>query len=158
MLSQGGISVDNGRNYSISVDGGWQQWSKFQAFGDGPNTTLRDAWRVGAGGEFTPDPGSVQHYFQRVTYRVGLSVAQMPYRPGGQVLYDRAISWGFAFPLPTATALESTVMSLAFMYGVRGNTNYLFGSSGGSNVRENYLRAQLGVTLSNRWFIKRRLQ
>jgi hypothetical protein len=158
MLSQGGISVDNGRNYSVSVDGGWQQWSKFQAFGNGPNTTLRDAWRVGAGGEFTPDPGSVQHYFQRVTYRLGLSVAQMPYRPGGQILYDRALSWGFAFPLPTATSLESTVISLAFMYGVRGNTDYLYSSGGSSNVRENYLRAQLGVTLSNRWFIKRRLQ
>ena len=83
----------------------------------------------------------------------------MPYRPNGQVLYDRALSWGFAFPLPTATALESTVISLGFMYGIRGNTDYLYGgSSGGSNVRENYVRAQLGVTLSNRWFIKRRLQ
>jgi len=159
MLSQGGISVDNGRNYSVSVDGSWQQWSKFQAFGDGLRSTLGDTWRVAAGGEYTPDPGSVQHYFQRVTYRLGLSVAQMPYRPGGQVLYDRALSWGFAFPLPTATALESTVISLGFMYGVRGNTDYLYsGNSGGSNVRENYLRAQLGVTLSNRWFIKRRLQ
>jgi hypothetical protein len=158
MLSQGGISVDNGRNYSISVDGSWQQWSKFQAFGDGLRSPLGDAWRVAAGGEYTPDPGSVQHYFQRVTYRMGLSVGQMPYRPSGQVLYDRAVSWGFAFPLPTATSLESTVISLGFMYGVRGNTDYLFGSSGGSNVRENYLRAQLGVTLSNRWFIKRRLQ
>jgi hypothetical protein len=32
------------------------------------------------------------------------------------------------------------------------------GGSSASNVRESYLRAQLGVTLSNRWFIKRRLQ
>jgi hypothetical protein len=158
MLSQGGISVDNGRNYSVSVDAGWQQWAKYQAFGDALRSPLGNTWRVAAGGEYTPDPGSVQHYFQRVTYRIGLNVAQMPYRPNGQVLYDRAVSWGFAFPLPTATSLESTVVSLGFMYGVRGNTDYLFGSSGGSNVRENYLRAQLGVTLSNRWFIKRRLQ
>jgi hypothetical protein len=159
LLSQGGISVDNGRNFSASLDGSWQQWSKFQAFGDAPTYKLGDTWRVAGGGEYTPDPGSVQHYFQRVTYRLGLSVAQMPYRPSGQVLYDRAIHWGFAFPLPTATALESTVISLGFAYGIRGNTAYLYGgNSGGSNVRENYLRAQLGVTLSNRWFIKRRLQ
>ena len=159
--TQVGISVDNSRNFSINADGGVQQWSKYQAFGDAIRSPLSNTWRVGAGGEFTPDPGSVEHYFQRVTYRVGLSVAQMPYRPNGQVLYDRAVHWGFAFPLPTATALESTLISVAFIYGIRGNTDYLYGgssSSSSSNVRENYLRAQLGVTLSNRWFIKRRLQ
>ncbi len=159
-LTQVGFSLDNSRNFSFNVDGAYQQWSQFKAFGGAPVSQLSDTWRVGAGGEFTPDPGSVQHYFQRVTYRFGLSVAQMPYRPQGQTLYDRAIHWGFAFPLPTATALESTIISLAFIYGVRGNTEYLYGGGGSSasNVRENYLRAQLGVTLSNRWFIKRRLQ
>jgi hypothetical protein len=159
-LTQVGFSLDNSRNFSINVDGSYQQWSQFRAFGDGPISQLSNTWRVGAGGEFTPDPGSVQHYFQRVTYRFGLSVAQMPYRPQSQTLYDRAVHWGFAFPLPTATALESTIISLAFIYGIRGNTDYLYGGGGSSasNVRESYVRAQLGVTLSNRWFIKRRLQ
>ena len=157
-LTQVGITVDNSRNFTASVDGSYQQWLQYRGFGDGPTTRLSDTYRVGAGAEFTPDPGSVEHYFQRVTYRFGLSVAQMPYRPNGQQLYDRAVHWGFAFPLPTATALESTTISLAFIYGIRGNTDYLYGSIGVSNVRENYLRAQLGVTLSNRWFIKRRLQ
>jgi hypothetical protein len=159
-LTQVGFSLDNSRNFSVNVDGAYQQWSEFKAFGGAPISQLSNTWRVGAGGEFTPDPGSVEHYFQRVTYRFGLSVAEMPYRPQGQVLYDRAIHWGFALPLPTATALESTIVSLAFIYGIRGNTDYLYGGggSGASNVRESYLRAQLGVTLSNRWFIKRRLQ
>jgi hypothetical protein len=159
-LAQAGLSIDNSRNFSVNVDGAYQQWSQFRAFGDGPVAPLSNTWRVAAGGEFTPDPGSVQHYFQRVTYRFGLSVAEMPYRPLGQVLYDRAVHWGFAFPLPTATPLESTIISLALIYGIRGNTSYLYGAggSGSSNVRENYLRAQLGVSLSNRWFIKRRLQ
>ncbi len=82
----------------------------------------------------------------------------MPYAPLGQRLYDRAVHWGFAFPLPTATPLESTIISLAFVYGIRGNTEYLNGNNGSSNVREDYLRVQVGATLSNRWFIKRRLQ
>jgi hypothetical protein len=68
------------------------------------------------------------------------------------------VHWGFAFPLPTATALESTVISLAFLYGVRGNTDFLYGNGGASNVQEKYVRVQVGATLSNRWFIKRRLQ
>jgi hypothetical protein len=99
----------------------------------------------------------VEHYFRRVTYRAGLSLAQMPYQPGGKVLYDRAVSWGFAFPLPSATPLEATTFSLAFIYGVRGNTDMLNSDTGSSNVQESYIRGQLGVTINNRWFIKRRL-
>ncbi len=157
-LSQAGLTLDNGSNWSVSADGSYQQWSKFKSFSLLSTAGLTNTWRVATGGEFTPDPGSVDHYFQRVTYRVGLSVAQLPYAPLGRQLYDRAVHWGFAFPLPTATPLESTVINLAFIYGIRGNTAYLYGDNGTSNVRENYLRVQVGATLSNRWFIKRRLQ
>lgn len=155
-LVQGGISLDNDKNWSINADVAQQQWSKFNSFGD-VGTPLRTTLRFGLGGELTPDPGSVEHYFQRVSYRAGLTVAQLPYQPGGKALYDRAVSWGFAFPLPTATPLEATTFSLAFTYGVRGNTD-LLNATGASNVQETYIRGQFGVTLNNRWFIKRRLQ
>ncbi|GAB3728642.1 membrane protein [Hymenobacter agri] len=154
-LAQAGVSLDNDKNWSLNLDVSRQEWSKFTSF----NTTgpaLSNTMRVGLGGEIAPDPGSVEHYFQRVTYRAGISMAQLPYQPGGKMLYDRAVSWGFAFPMPTASALESTTLSLSFIYGVRGNTDIV--SSGASNVQESYIRGQLGVTLNNRWFIKRRLQ
>ena len=154
-LAQLGMSLDNDKNWSLNLDVAQQQWSKFTSFSTtGP--ALSNTMRVGLGGEISPDPGSVEHYFQRVTYRAGLSVAQLPYQPGGKTLYDRSVSWGFAFPMPTASALESTTLSLGFTYGQRGNTDVL--SSGASNVQESYIRGQLGVTLNNRWFIKRRLQ
>ncbi|MGI4833694.1 MAG: hypothetical protein ACRYFK_09560 [Janthinobacterium lividum] len=156
--TQAGLSVDNSRNWSVSVDGSYQQWSQFRPYSQLSTTALTNTWRGAAGGEFTPDPGSVDHYFQRVTYRLGLSVAQMPYAPQGENLYDRAVHWGFGFPLPTGTPLESTTISLGFALGQRGNTNYVVGNASGSNVRETYLRMQLAATLGNRWFIKRRLQ
>ena len=156
-LAQVGISLDNDKNWSVNIDASQQQWSKFNNFGD-KGTPLNNTVRIGVGGEISPDPGSVDHYFKRVTYRAGLSVAQLPYQPGGKMLYDRAISWGFAFPLPTATPLEATTFSLAFTYGVRGNTDILNTTTRTSNVQESYIRGQLGVTLNNRWFIKRRLQ
>ena len=155
-LAQAGISLDNDKNWSASLDVAQQQWSKFSSFGTA-EFPLRNTMRLGVGGEFTPDPGSVEHYFQRVNYRLGLNVAQLPYQPGGQMLYDRSVSWGFGFPLPTATPLEATTFSLAFTYGMRGNTS-LVDNAGASNVQENYLKMTFGVTLNNRWFIKRRLQ
>ncbi len=157
-LTQLGLTFDNGRNWTASLDAQRQQWSKYQPFSLLSTGGLSDTWRVAAGGELTPDPTSIEHYRQRVTYRLGLSLAQMPYAPAGQRLYDRAVHWGFAFPLPTTTPLESTTISVGFMYGMRGNASYLQGESGASNVQESYLRMQLGATISNRWFIKRRLQ
>ena len=154
-LAQLGLSFDNDKNWTVNLDVARQEWSKFSSFNNnGP--ALSNTMRVGLGGEIAPDPGSVEHYFQRVTYRAGVSVGQLPYQPGGKTLYDRSVSWGFAFPMPTASALESTTLSLGFTYGQRGNTDLL--SSGASNVQESYIRGQLGVTLNNRWFIKRRLQ
>jgi long-subunit fatty acid transport protein len=156
-LAQVGVSFDNDKNWSLNLDASRQEWSKFNSFAQqGP--PLSNTLRVGVGGEFAPDPGSVDHYFRRVTYRAGVNVAQMPYQPDGKTLYDRSVSWGFAFPLPSATPLESTTFSLGFTYGVRGNTDVLNAAAGTSNVQESYIRGQLGVTLNNRWFIKRRLQ
>jgi long-subunit fatty acid transport protein len=156
-LAQVGISFDNEKNWSLNLDASQQQWSKFRSFNStGP--ALSNTLRFGLGGEITPDPGSVDHYFQRVAYRAGLSFGQMPYQSGGKTLYDRAVSWGFGFPLPTASALDATTISLAFTYGVRGNTDVLNPTMGTSYVQESYIRGQLGITLNNRWFIKRRLQ
>ncbi|MCB2410405.1 outer membrane protein transport protein [Hymenobacter lucidus] len=163
-LTQLGVSFDNNKNWSASLDVAQQQWSKFKGFaGPGANIALNNTMRIGVGGEYTPDATSVDNYFKRVSYRAGLSVSQMPYRPSGQTLYDRAVSWGFAFPMPSATPLEATIISLAFTYGQRGNTDANTLTEGGttrviSNVKEDYVRMQLGVTLNNRWFIKRRIE
>ncbi|WP_426489820.1 hypothetical protein [Hymenobacter sp. 102] len=162
-LTQVGISLDNNRSWSLSLDGARQQWSQFRAFGEQGGSAmipLSDTYRVGIGGELTPDATSVDNYFNRITYRAGLNVAQLPYRPGGNTLYDRSVSWGFALPLPTATALDATTISLGFTYGQRGNTDVLRLSDGSTerNVKEDYIRMQLGVTLNNRWFIKRRIE
>jgi long-subunit fatty acid transport protein len=157
-LTQVGISFDNEKNWSLNLDVAQQQWSKFSGFNNATGPALSNTLRFGLGGELAPDAGSVEHYFQRVSYRAGISFGQLPYQVGGKTLYDRAVSWGFGFPLPTSSALEATTISLAFTYGVRGNTDVLNSTLGTSNVQENYIRGQLGITLNNRWFIKRRLQ
>ncbi|GAB2945332.1 membrane protein [Hymenobacter coalescens] len=157
---QAGVSLDNNKNWSLSADVARQQWSKYRDFGLTSVTPLADTWRVGLGGELAPDPGSVSSYFKRVTYRVGLSMAQLPYRPGGQALYDRAVSWGFSLPFPTSSSLDATTLNLAFSYGQRGNNDVvtLEGNRRQANIQENYLKVQVGVSLNNRWFLKRRIE
>jgi long-subunit fatty acid transport protein len=88
-LAQAGLSFDNDKNWSLNLDVAQQQWSKFRSFNStGP--ALSNTMRFGLGGEISPDPGSVEHYFQRVSYRAGVSLAQLPYQPRGKMLYDRS--------------------------------------------------------------------
>jgi hypothetical protein len=160
-MAQFGVSIDNNKNFSANLDVAYQQWSKFRSFGitggAGIGTRLENTVRVGLGGEYTPDPTSVDSYFKRVTYRAGLSAGQLPYRPDGKTLYDRAISWGFTLPVPSASALEAASMNLAFTYGQRGNTDISTANPNG-NVREDYVRVQVGLSLNSRWFLKRRIE
>ncbi|MBO0359746.1 hypothetical protein J0X19_17425 [Hymenobacter sp. BT186] len=160
-LAQVGISIDNNRNWSFNVDASQQQWSKFQSFSERGGligVPLSNTLRMSAGGEFVPDPTSVDNYFKRVSYRAGVAVAQMPYRPGGQALYDRSVSWGFSLPV-SASPLESSTVNLSFTYGQRGNTDVRTTSTSTErNIKEEYIRAQLGISLNNRWFIKRRIE
>ncbi|ALD22126.1 OmpP1/FadL family transporter [Hymenobacter sp. DG25A] len=154
---QGGISFDNNKNWTVAADASQTKWSDYRGFRGTNTTPLDNTFRVAAGGELTPDPTSVDSYFKRVTYRVGLSVASMPYRPAGQTLYDRSVSWGFTLPVPSATALDAAAVNLSFTYGMRGNTDVSTAFPKG-NIQEDYVRAQLGFTLNNRWFIKRRVE
>ncbi|GAA4390349.1 hypothetical protein [Hymenobacter koreensis] len=156
---QVGLGLDNGRNWTIGLDLSRQEWSKFRSFREenqpGVNALYNDTWRAAVGGEFTPDPGSVDSYFKRMSYRFGLSMAQMPYRPGGQTQYDRAVSWGFMLPF-AASALDATYLNLSFTYGQRGNDDVITGTA--RNIKEEYMRVQLGVSLNNRWFLKRKIE
>ncbi|HEX8426926.1 hypothetical protein [Hymenobacter sp.] len=160
-LGQFGISIDNNKNWSLNADVAQQQWSKFRSFNEQGGTAgvqLSNTVRGAIGGEYVPDPTSVENYFKRITYRAGISVAQMPYRPAGQPLYDRSISWGFSLPV-SASPLEASTVNLSFTYGQRGNVDVNRVSGGEErNIKEDYIRAQLGISLNNRWFIKRRIE
>ncbi|QIX61524.1 hypothetical protein HER32_10195 [Hymenobacter sp. BT18] len=156
--AQFGLSLDNNKTWSVSLDAGHSKWSEFTNFSTFNATPLHNTFRVASGGEITPDPASVDSYFKRITYRLGVSVEQMPYRPAGQVLYDRALSWGFTLPVPTSSPLESAGVNLGFTVGIRGNKDANSELPQGGVIQERYVRAQLGFSLNNRWFIKRRLE
>lgn len=148
----GGLGLTNAagtRTFTVEATG--QPWSQFRADGLAQRS-LTDAWRVAAGGEWTPDPASVESYFRRVTYRVGLYGGQNGWRDrNGLALQDAGVTWGFALPLGKVATFEGATLQTSFAYGQRG-----FNSDVG--VRESYLRGQIGVAFSSTWFVKRRIE
>ncbi|KAA9339973.1 hypothetical protein [Adhaeribacter soli] len=144
---QAGISIDNGTNWSVALDVASQAWGEFKSF-EGRNE-LKNALRVGLGGEYVPEPASPR-YFRRVAYRAGLSFGQTPYQLAGKQVNEAAVTWGFTLPVGRALITESNFLNLGFAYGKRGTTD-------DNLVQENFIRVQAGFTLNNKWFIQRKL-
>jgi long-subunit fatty acid transport protein len=142
-----GLSLDNGVNWSVNADVALQNWSEFKNFeGSAPfeNTT-----RFGLGGEIVPEPASPK-YLRRVTYRAGFSYGQTQYVVNNEQLKEAAVTWGFTLPLGRSLITESSFLNLGFALGKRGTTD-------NSLVQENFIQAQVGLSLNNKWFIQRKL-
>lgn len=148
----GGVGLANAAgSRTFTVEASAQPWSQFRADGVA-SRSLTDAWRVAAGAELTPDPGSVESYFRRVAYRVGVYGGRNGWRDrAGVALQDVGVTWGFGLPLGKVATFEGATLQTSFAYGQRG-----FNSDVG--VRESYLRAQIGVAFSSVWFVKRRIE
>lgn len=135
----GGISFAKDSKWSFGFDYYYQDWSTFRSLNIADDD-LGETWRWSLGGEFTPDYAAL-NYFKRVTYRVGLS--QAPFFANGKRVNDFGINFGFSLP-----AGQSSI-DLAFKAGQRGNVQ-------DNGLKENYIKVYFGVTLNDRWFIKRK--
>lgn len=144
-----GLGIDNGKNWVVGLDFSPHNLSMLRSF-EGQQD-LADSYRVGLGGEFTPNMMSLDNYFQRLTYRLGFTYARMPWVTNGNSLDDMAISWGATLPVGRMSALQRSFVNLGFAVGRRGNLS-------DNPIRETYFRMQVGLSLNNRWFIKRMLE
>lgn len=107
---------------------------------------FRESLKVATGVEWTPDYASVQSYWKRVSYRTGLTLQQLPYIVNGTEINDFGVSFGTSFPVNGVSTIDS-----AFKFGWRGTTE-------NDLIRENYVQIVLGVTINDRWFIKRKFE
>lgn len=150
---QAGVSIDNGRNWSLALDFTTQQWSDFYSSYDLVQQDLGDSYRIGVGSEYTPNATSVNNYLQNITYRGGLTYGKTLAKPGGDQLSDVALSLGFSLPLKfeAARPQDRSLINLAFTAGQRGTTD-------NAQIKENYYRISVGITANNRWFQKRRIE
>lgn len=92
------------------------------------------------GGEYTPDYAATD-FFKRVTYRIGVSKA--PFFANGKKVDDFGINFGFSLPAGRSS------IDIALKAGQRGSVTE-------NGLKENYIKAYLGVTLNDQWFVKRK--
>jgi hypothetical protein len=141
-----GISLERAAKWMVGVDYTYTDWSKVNN-NLGRSATLPASHKVSVGGEFTPDVESVSSYIKRTTYRLGASYEKTPYDflGNGHFAVDKNLSLGIAFPLRNLSYLN-----IAYQVGRRG----LITENG---MEEQYHRLTLGLTFSDLWFQKQKI-
>ncbi|MEY3956921.1 MAG: hypothetical protein RLZ73_1376 [Bacteroidota bacterium] len=141
-----GLSVEKLAKWMVGVDYTYTDWSKVNN-NLGRSSTLPASHKVAIGGEYTPDIESISNYFKRTTYRVGASYEKTPYDflGNGSYAVDKNLSFGVALPLRNLSLLN-----IAYQVGRRG----LIIDNG---MEEQYHRLTIGLTFSDLWFQKQKI-
>lgn len=101
--------------------------------------------RISVGGFFVPKYNSFTNYLSRVTYKAGFRYENTGIILNNTSINDSGITFGLG--LPIAGIFSSA--NFGFEYGKRGTTS-------NGLIQENYMNLSLSLSLSDRWFIKRK--
>jgi len=125
----------------------------FQKFGDFENRFLglenvvyKDAGTYSLGGHFTPEHVSLSSYFKRITYRAGLRYDVSGLEVNEKEINNFGITFGFGLPL----GYNLSNLNVGLELGKRGTTDK-------NLIKENYLKINVGLSLNDKWFEKRKI-
>ena len=143
-----GLALQKGDQWAVGADFNWMQWSKFAR--EGVNDVLQDAWSVSAGAEFTPRHTTISGYFSRVTYRVGgfyeHGYINLEGNDGQNHNINKVgVTAGLSLPLPRTFSKVNMALEVG-QYGTRV----------GGLIQEHYVKVDVGVSVFERWFMKRK--
>ncbi len=161
-----GVTYYHSTKWKVGADLELQKWSECRfpienTVGDYVSATgaLYDKKRVAVGGEYTPNVNS-QKYFNRVSYKFGGYYSESYARPTLESGVDTkptefGISAGVTLPISNRhTWYNAPKINLSVQW-VHTDIPYL---SNNYNVRqtlkEDYLKLSIGLTISERWFYK----
>lgn len=143
------LGIGYGEDYKWFIGGeySFQGLSSFEnTFLGADNITYKDASSFAFGGFYTPDHTSFTSYFKRITYRAGLRLDK-----SGMVVNDVDINnFGITFGLGLPLGRSFSNLNLGFELGRRGTTR-------ANLIEESYLKINVGLSLNDRWFVKRKI-
>ena len=113
-------------------------------FNDITTATFQNATQFKVGGFYIPKFNSFNHYFDRVVYRAGFNYQNTGLVINNKSIKDQTISLGVGLPLGGFANLN-----LGFEFGKRGTKL-------ANLVSENYNNVVIGLSINDRWFVKRK--
>lgn len=130
--------------WCVGLDFSAAQWSQYRNFG-AADSVADQTYRISIGGEYTPNPASLYNYLQRVTYRLGGYYGTDYVSLRGTTMNYYAITLGASLPFRRSSDRIHTAIEI----GKRGTEN-------NGLIKENFFKFSLGISLNDKWFIKRK--
>jgi len=152
-----GLMASRGIKWRAGVDFKFQPWSKYKGYEDNAASKLNNSWKVAAGGEFLPNDKNFSKFFSRIKYRAGFNYTQTNLKINNQKINEFGINFGLGIPLLLTTANDEGLLQKVLVYAF--NVGFEAGSRGTTDknlVRENFYRLKFGISLSDKWFVKRK--
>ena len=156
----GGLQFTNAKSWSVVADFNYSMWSGFSYF-DQPSTQYFDTWGIGVGAEIDPayknkNLGKNQ-FFKNILYRLGSRYQNRYFRPDLQPIDEVGISFGLGLPVAFGNKIynenETRIILSYINIGIEGG---FANSRNNGIVNESFFRLNVGVTIRDKWFIKRR--
>ncbi len=139
-----GIQFVDGEKWLAAVDFSTTQWGDFRSYGNADSLNA-STYKVSVGGEYTPNAAALRNYFQRVTYRLGFYYGLDPVRLNNTDINVYAVTAGVSLPFKRTTDR----IHMALETGSRG-------TRANGLIRENFVRFSVGMSLNDKWFVKRK--
>ncbi|MBB6462496.1 OmpP1/FadL family transporter [Flammeovirga kamogawensis] len=146
-----GISYELVGKLAIAVDFKQQKWSDFVDYDGVPidangDKVLADSYKIGIGFEYTPDYLSASSYMKRITWRGGFSYGETPYIAYEQRIKEYVVTGGIEFPMGFSS------LSVSGEYGWLSSPIQTV-----TSFEERHYQLNIGVTINDRWFVRRRI-
>jgi len=141
-----GVQLGNGDFWKVGIDYRMSDWSSFRSFEVADSFANSSSIRIG--GELTPDINDKFNVWKRVAYRLGGYYENMPLQLNNTQLNAVGVTAGLGYPI-RRTLRSIGQINASFELGRRGTLD-------NGLIRESYSRFTIGVTVNDRWFLKRR--
>lgn len=141
MMVKGGFSLEQTDHWMVCADVKYGNWSTYRAFGT--NDSLKNMLGLSIGGSFIPASNDFQNYFKRIEYRAGAR-----YDNGYLNVYGTDIAtYGFSAGIGLPLGRNKSKLNITGEYFVRGTKDK-------DLIREEYWRIVIGITFSDKWFVR----
>lgn len=142
-----GLGFGENKKWLVGAQYSFQPLGEFQSeFLTQDNATFNNASTYALGGYIVPDYQARSSYFKRITYRAGLRYEVTGLEVNNEPINDFGLTFGFGLPLGN----NRSNLNLGFELGQTGTTQ-------ADLVQENYLKINIGLSLNDKWFVKRRI-
>ena len=142
-----GLGFGENKKWFLGAEYSFQQMSDFQnSFLALDNVTYNDANTYAFGGYWIPDYRSLSGYYKRITYRAGLRYDVTGLTVNNKEINNFGITFGLGLPL----GANFSNLNLGFELGRRGTTD-------ANLIEESYFKINVGLSLNDKWFMKKRI-